>query len=111
MNNLTAYKLTEIIQLQDIIKSNELDYKLKHRKTYNFNKYPSSIFFLRYIYDIELILEEADNEQSKLINELMGIDRLVEKKWLKTKTFLINGRLLFNTKKKFLMNLKATYFH
>ena len=40
----------------------------------------------------------------------MGIDRLVEKKWLKTKTFLINGRLLFNTKKKVLNESKSNIF-
>ena len=39
LTNLIIYKLKEITQLLDVIKSNELDYASKFRKTYNFSKY------------------------------------------------------------------------
>ena len=45
--NLTNYlirvKLKEIVKLQDIIKNDDLNYKWKHRKTYNLGKF--SLFF------------------------------------------------------------------
>ena len=41
-------------------------------KTYNFSKYALPIVFLRDIYERKLTLEEADNEQCKLVNELKG---------------------------------------
>ena len=44
-NDLNAHKLKGIIQLQDIIKSNELDYRSRHGKTYNFSKYSLPIIF------------------------------------------------------------------
>ena len=39
MNNLIRYKLKEIVKLQNIIKKDDLIYKLKRRKTHNFGKY------------------------------------------------------------------------
>ena len=33
--------------------------------------------FLRDIYERKLILEKADNEKSKLVNQLKGIDKVV----------------------------------
>ena len=45
LNDLTTYKLKEIIQLQNIIKSNNLNYKSKRRKIYNVNKYSLLIVF------------------------------------------------------------------
>ena len=44
MNDLTA-KLKEIVELQDIIKKDDLNYKSKRRKTYNFSKYSLPIVF------------------------------------------------------------------
>ena len=38
----------EMVQLQDIIKSNELDYTLKGGKTYNFSEYALPAVFERY---------------------------------------------------------------
>ena len=39
MNDLIRAKLKEIIELQDIIKRDDLNYKSKRRKTYRFGKY------------------------------------------------------------------------
>ena len=44
MNDLTA-KLKEIVELQDIIKKDDLNYKSTRRKTYNFSKYSLPIVF------------------------------------------------------------------
>ena len=38
MNDLVRVKLKEIVHLQDIIETDELHYKSKRRKVYNFNK-------------------------------------------------------------------------
>ena len=61
MSDLTIGKLKEIIWLQDIIKPNELDYKSKYGKTYNFSKNFLPIVFLKDIYERELT-EETDNK-------------------------------------------------
>ena len=45
LNDLITYKLKEIIQLQDIIKSNELDFKSNHGNIYNFSKLELSVVF------------------------------------------------------------------
>ena len=74
---MISYKLKEVVQLQDIIKSNELDCTLKDPKTYNFSKYALPIVFEN-IYKRKLTLEEDNNERSKLVNELMGIHRVVK---------------------------------
>ena len=61
LNDLIVYKLREIVQLQDFIKSNELQYTLKQRKIYNFSEYALSIDFLRDVYERILTLEEVVN--------------------------------------------------
>ena len=45
MNDLIRAKLKEIVNLQNIIKTDELNYKLKRRKIYNFSKYSLPIVF------------------------------------------------------------------
>ena len=45
MNDLILAKLKEIVELQDIIKKDNLSYKSKHGKTYNFGKYSLPIIF------------------------------------------------------------------
>ena len=59
-----------IIHVQDIIKSNKLDYKPKPKCdwTYNSRKHVLPIVFLRKICERKLLLEEADKEQSKITN-------------------------------------------
>ena len=45
LNDLIIYQLKKIIQLQNIIKSDELDYKSVSGETYNFSKYSLPIVF------------------------------------------------------------------
>ena len=45
MNDLIRAKLKKIFKLQDIIKKDDLNYKSKRGKTYNFGKYSLSIVF------------------------------------------------------------------
>ena len=45
MNDLIRDKLKEMVNLQHVIKTDELHYKPKRRKFYNFNKYSLPIVF------------------------------------------------------------------
>ena len=45
MNDLVCTRLREIINLQDIIKTDEPHYKSKGRKVFNFIEYSLSIVF------------------------------------------------------------------
>ena len=47
MNDLISAKLKEIVEFQDIIKKDDLNYKSKRRKTYNFSKYSLPIIFFK----------------------------------------------------------------
>ena len=47
MSNLICGKLKEIVNLQDIIQTDNLSYKSKCEKTYNFVKYSLSIVFFK----------------------------------------------------------------
>ena len=51
MNELIRVKLKKIVNLQDIIKKDELNFKSKHEKTFNFGKYSLPVAFLRGIHD------------------------------------------------------------
>ena len=75
MHDLIRAKLKEILELEDIIKKDDLNYKSKHRKIYNFSKYSLPIVFLRDIYEGHLSIERPDNEQSNFANELKDFDK------------------------------------
>ena len=45
MNDLIRDKLKEVIDLQDIIRKDNLNYKFKFGKTYNFGKYSLPVVF------------------------------------------------------------------
>ena len=62
LNDLIINKLKEIIKLLGIIKTDELYYKPKRRKIYNFSEYFLPIVFLR-------------DEQSKFANKLKNIEK------------------------------------
>ena len=47
MNDLIRDKLKETVNLQDIIKKDNLSYKSKSRKVYNFSEYSLLVVFLR----------------------------------------------------------------
>ena len=64
MNDLIRAKLKEIVNLQDIIKTDELNYKSKRRKVYNFSEYFLPIVLLIDIHEVYLILKYADDVQS-----------------------------------------------
>ena len=70
MNDLIRIKLKEIIKLQGIIKNDDLNYKSKLKKTYNFGKYSLPTVFLRDIHEGYLSLENADFRQSNFAIEL-----------------------------------------
>ena len=44
MNDLICAKLKEMVNLKDIIKTDELNYKSKHIKVYNFSEYFLPVF-------------------------------------------------------------------
>ena len=59
MNDLILIrdKLKEIVNLQDIVKTDNLSYKSKSKKVYNFSEYSLSIF-LRDIHEGRLSLKD-----------------------------------------------------
>ena len=56
--------------MQAIIKKDDLNYKSKRGKTYNFSKYSLPTLFLRDIYEGHLSIEKADGKQSNFGNKL-----------------------------------------
>ena len=79
MNYLLDVKLKEIVNFQDIIKKDDLNYKSKHGKTYNFGKYSLRTVFSRDIHDEYLSLEDADNKKSNFATELKNFDKGIKK--------------------------------
>ena len=69
LNDLIINKLKEIMQLQNNIKLDDLEYATKRRKNYNFSRYSLTIVFLKDIHEINLSLEYADEEKIQLANE------------------------------------------
>ena len=61
--------------MQDIIKTNELQYKSKRKKVYNISEYYLPIVFLRDIHEGYLSLEDADDEQCNLVAKLNNLDK------------------------------------
>ena len=79
MNDFVRAKLKENVKLQDIIKTDELQYKSKRRKVYNFNEYSLHILFLRDIHEGHLSLEYADDEQSNFAAKLKNFEKCKKK--------------------------------
>ena len=65
--------LNEIVNLQDIIKMDNLRYKLTTRKIYSFSECSLPIVSLR---DIHLPLKHADEEQSIFAAKIKKLDKL-----------------------------------
>ena len=59
MNDMVLAKLKEIINFQDIIKINELNYKSKRTKVYNFNEYfwPIVLAYMKDIYHKKILMK------------------------------------------------------
>ena len=87
MNCLIRAKINKIVNLQDIIKTDELNHKSKCEKFYNFSEYFFSVVFLRHIHEGYLSLEYVDDVQSNFVAKLKNLDK--EKKNLKNSLFKI----------------------
>ena len=108
MNDLICANLKEIVESQDIIKKNVLNYKSKQEKTNNFSKYSLPIVFLRNIHERHLSIEKADDKQSNFTNELKNFD--IGMKGLEIKSFLNNLGLLFSARQKVPNSFKSRLF-
>ena len=85
MNDLICDKLKEIVNLQNIIRTDNLRYKSKSRKVYNFSEYSLPIVFLRDIHEGHLSLKYGDDEQSNFVAKRKNLDK--GKKQLKKSFF------------------------
>ena len=97
------------MQLQNNIKLDDLEYRVKREKRYNFSKYSIPIVFQRDIHEGNVSLEDADEEQSQFVNELkdMGKGKIPVLK----KICFKECRIISSCKRKtFLITLKIKYF-
>ena len=85
MNHLGGARLKEIVNLQDIIKTDELHFEAKRRKVYNFNEYFIAYCFLRDKHEGHISLEDAHDKQSNFDANLKKLDK--GKKQLKKSFF------------------------
>lgn len=67
------------------------------------------LLFLRDTYQRKLTLGEVADKESKLVNELTGIYKIV--KPAEQKSFFNNPELLLLREEKFFQTLKAKYFY
>ena len=75
MNDFILDRLKEINQLQNSIKLNNLNYKVKSGKNYNFSITSLPSIFLRNIHTGVISIKDADKEESKLFKELSNINK------------------------------------
>ena len=75
MNNLIADKLKEIVNLPDIIKTDNPHYNSKNRKVYNFSEYSLLVVFLRDIHEGYLSLKDADDKRSNFAAKVQNLDK------------------------------------
>ena len=73
MNGLLRAKLKEIVNLQDIIKTDELNYKLRRKKVYYLSEYSLRIVFQEIYIKGSLSLKDADNESSNFAAKIKKI--------------------------------------
>ena len=114
-NNDEAKKeLDKTKEIKDTIDREKLVYKA-HGNTYDFRKFRTIRNFGKDIYEGEVALEEADNDQSDLLDEIKNFSDKTRPKSLKKKKK--NKKLFLKThinfmmwEKKFLMGLKVKYF-
>ena len=93
--------------MQDIIKTDNLRYKSKSRKVYNFSKYSLPIFFLRDIDQGHLSLKDADKKQSNFAAKIKNLDN---GKNNLIRVFLNNLVLLFILRRNVFNNFKSISF-
>ena len=87
MNDLICSKLKEIVELQDIIKKDDLNYESKRGNIYNFSKYSLPIIFFRDINEAHLSTEKV---------ELKNFDKAIKK--FEKKSILYKLGLLFSAR-------------
>ena len=105
MNDLIRSKLKGTVELQDIIKKDDQNYKSKRGKTYNFSKQSLPAVFLIEIYKGHLSIEKANIKQSNFVNELKNFDDGIQ-----IFLFLNNLELLFNVREKVFNSFKSRLF-
>ena len=76
-NNLILAKTKKMLNCKILLKD-DLNYKSKRAKTYNFSEYSLAIVFLRYIHEGNLSIEKADNKQSNFANELKNFHNCIK---------------------------------
>ena len=64
--------------MQNIIKKDDINYKSKRGKTYNFTKYSLPIVFIRDMHKGHLSIEKADNKHSISANELKNFYKVIK---------------------------------
>ena len=93
--------------MQDIIKTDNLRYKSKSRKVYNFSRYSLPIVFLRDIDQGHLSLKDADKKQSNFAAKIKNLDN-GKNNWIRV--FLNNLVLLFILRRNAFNNFKSRLF-
>ena len=81
MNDLSRDNLRENVNLHDTTKTDNLHYKWKSRKIYNFRKYSLPIFFKKYTWRA---LKDADDDRSNFSAKLKNSDQVIGKEFLRT---------------------------
>ena len=104
MNDLIRDSLRENVNLHDTTKTDNLHYKWKSRKIYNFSKYPLPIFFKKYTWRA---LKDADDDQSNFAAKTKTLEK--DKKQLKI-IFWKNLELLFSAIENVLNTFKSRLF-
>ena len=92
MNDLIHAKLKEIVQLQNIMNKEDLNYKSKCGKTYKFGKFSLSIFVLRDIHEGYLSLENAKLKKSNFDIELKKQQKHLKKYFVNNLGLLLRAR-------------------
>ena len=108
INDLIRTKLKEIVELQDIIRKDNLNYNSKRGKTYDFSKYTPPMASLRDVHDGNLSTKKADDKQSNFANKLKNFNKGI--KTLEKKYFLNNLGLFCSTTEKVLNSFKSRLF-
>ena len=104
MNDLIRDNLRENVNLHDTTKTDNLHYKWKSRKIYNFSKYSLLIFFEKYTWRA---LKDADDDQSNFAAKIKTLEK--DRKQLKI-IFWNNLELLISARENVLNTFKSRLF-
>ena len=104
MKDLSRDNLRENVNLHDTTKTDNLHYKWKSRKIYNFRKYSLPIFFKKYTWRA---LKDADDDQSNFAAKIKTLEK--DRKQLKI-IFWNNLELLISARENVLNTFKSRLF-